>query len=50
MAKLISTNPSKAYEKIGEVEISSDVEIEAKVKQANSAKLSWKEFGVKKRI
>ncbi len=50
MTKLISTNPSKDYEKIGEVEVSSDVEIEAKIKQANSAKLSWKELGVKKRI
>lgn len=50
MTKLISTNPSKAYEKLGEVEISSDVEIEEKVKQANNAKLGWKELGVKKRI
>ena len=50
MTKLISTNPSKDYEKIGEVEVSSYVEIEEKVKQANNAKLSWKELGVEKRI
>ena len=50
MTKLVSTNPSKAYENIGEVDISSDVEIEKKVKLANNAKLGWKELGVKKRI
>ena len=50
MTKLISTNPSKAYENIGEVDISSDIEIDEKVKLANNAKLAWKELGVKKRI
>ncbi len=50
MAKLVSTNPSKAYEKLGEVDISSDVEVEEKVKQANNVKFAWKELGVKKRI
>lgn len=50
MAKLISTNPAKNYEVVGEVEISSDKDIAEKVKNAQEAKLIWKEFGVKKRI
>lgn len=50
MAKLISTNPAKNYEIIGEVDISSDNEIIKKVEFANKAKLNWKELGTKKRI
>lgn len=50
MTKLISTNPSKNYKVIGEVDISSDEEIKTKVELANKAKLKWKELGVKKRI
>ncbi|MFA5966895.1 MAG: aldehyde dehydrogenase family protein [Patescibacteria group bacterium] len=50
MAQLISTNPSKNYEAIGEVEISSDSEIKEKVALANQVKRVWKEFGVQKRI
>lgn len=50
MAKIISTNPGKNYETVGEVEISSDNEIIEKVKGANQAKLLWKELGVKRRI
>ncbi len=50
MAKLISTNPAKDYETVGEVEISSDKDIAEKVKDAQEAKLIWKESGVKKRI
>lgn len=49
MKKLISTNPAKGYEKVGEVDISSDVDIKEKVSLANEAKLNWKEIGVKKR-
>ncbi len=50
MKKLISTNPAKNYEALGEVKISSDEEIKEKVFLSNKAKFSWKEFGIKKRI
>ena len=50
MAKLISTNPSKNYEILGEVEKSTEQEIADKVKKANQAKLNWKELGVLKRV
>lgn len=50
MAKLVSTNPSKNYEVIGEVEISFDDEINEKVVLANQAKLGWKELGVMQRV
>ena len=50
MAKLISTNPGKNYEIVGEVEISTDDEIKQKIIHANQAKLAWKELGIKKRI
>lgn len=50
MGKLISTNPAKNYEIVGEVEISSDKDILEKIKSAKKARLTWKESGVKKRI
>lgn len=50
MSKLISTNPSKNYSFIGEIEISSEDEIKEKVSKAREAKSSWKEIGVNKRI
>ncbi|MHA1918011.1 MAG: aldehyde dehydrogenase family protein [Candidatus Ranarchaeia archaeon] len=50
MGKIISTNPGKDYEKIGEVESSKDDEIKNKVAKANEAKTLWKELGVKERI
>lgn len=50
MAKLISTNPSKNYEILGEVEISTDEEITEKVANANKTKTEWRELGIKKRI
>ncbi|MFH0856710.1 MAG: aldehyde dehydrogenase family protein [bacterium] len=50
MSKLISTNPAKNYEVVGEVEISTDEEITEKVAAANRAKKEWKEMGVRKRI
>ena len=50
MGKIISTNPAKNYEILGEVEISSDADVIEKVKLAKKAKLSWKELGVKKRV
>jgi succinate-semialdehyde dehydrogenase/glutarate-semialdehyde dehydrogenase len=50
MKKLISTNPGKNYEILGEVEISSDEEIKIKTSNANEAKITWKEIGIEKRI
>lgn len=50
MGKIISTNPAKNFEILGEVSISTDEEIQEKVRLANSAKISWKDLGIKKRI
>ena len=50
MKKLISTNPAKNYEVLGEVDTSSDAEIKEKVALANEAMMMWKEFGLQKRI
>jgi succinate-semialdehyde dehydrogenase/glutarate-semialdehyde dehydrogenase len=50
MDKLISTNPAKNYEVVGEVDISTETEIEEKVRLAKEAKSEWKELGIKKRI
>lgn len=50
MKKLISTNPAKNYEVIGEVNVSTDEEIREKVELANKAKSAWKELGIKKRV
>ncbi len=50
MKTLISTNPAKNYEIVGEVKISTNKEIRDKVTKANSAKFIWKGLGVKKRI
>ncbi len=50
MVKLISTNPAKNYEVVGEVEISTDKEIAEKVDNANKAKTIWKEMSIKQRI
>ncbi len=48
--KLVSTNPAKNYEAIGEVDISTEQEIKDKVGRAQKAKLVWKEMTVEKRI
>ena len=50
MTKLISTNPAKNYEVVGEIEISTDKDISEKVYRANQTKTIWKEIGIKKRI
>jgi succinate-semialdehyde dehydrogenase/glutarate-semialdehyde dehydrogenase len=50
MSELVSTNPGDAYSVIGEVSISDDAEIAAKVAQANAAKTAWKELGIDERI
>jgi acyl-CoA reductase-like NAD-dependent aldehyde dehydrogenase len=48
--KLVSINPSKNFEKIGEVFVSTEDEIKKKVGAAHDAKLAWKELGVSRRI
>lgn len=48
--KLISTNPGKNYEVIGEVEVSSAKEIEQKVEKARAAQNAWKEIGLEERV
>jgi len=49
IAKIISKNPAKNYEIIGEIEASSDYDIQETVRRANQAKASWKEIGIQKR-
>lgn len=50
MSKIISTNPGKNYEVIGEVIVSSKKEIQEKVEKAHKAKEGWKELGVEGRV
>ncbi|MFH1602174.1 MAG: aldehyde dehydrogenase family protein [Candidatus Shapirobacteria bacterium] len=50
MAKLVSANPGRNYEIVGEIEISSKREIKQKVDQAEKAHNNWKSLGVKERI
>ncbi|PIY69533.1 hypothetical protein COY90_00170, partial [Candidatus Roizmanbacteria bacterium CG_4_10_14_0_8_um_filter_39_9] len=50
MNKIISTNPGKNYEVVGEVFVTSSREITQKVYAANKAKKQWKVLGLDKRI
>ncbi|MEX0616281.1 MAG: aldehyde dehydrogenase family protein [Candidatus Woykebacteria bacterium] len=50
MPKLVSTNPAKNYELVGEVSVSTASEIAENVKKAQATKEAWKELGVKKRV
>lgn len=50
MNKLVSTNPGRGFEVIGEVEISTEKEVIEKVKASHEAKEKWKELGIGKRI
>ncbi len=50
MSKLVSTNPSKNYEQVGEVGVSTLGDIEAKVTKAHTAKKAWRELNVAGRI
>lgn len=49
MTKLISTNPSN-YEILGEVEISTEKEIQEKVKKAYASQKEWHSIGLSRRI
>jgi len=48
--KLISTNPSKNYQVIGEVEVSSPEDVVAKVMLAHRTKRAWQDLGVEGRV
>jgi len=50
MNKLISTNPSKNFEEIGSVQISSLKEIERAVQKARDAFKTWGKLSVKERV
>jgi len=50
MTKLISTNPANNYQKIGEVDVTTEKEITRKVHEAHQTKTTWKELGIKGRI
>lgn len=47
---LISTNPSRGYEVLGEVEVSSEEDVAAKVAAARVAQKDWAALGVEGRI
>lgn len=49
MSKLLSTNPAKNYEVVGEVRVSTKEEITKKVKLARAVLPVWKDLGAKKR-
>ncbi len=49
MAKLISTNPSN-YEILGEIEVSTEKEIQEKVELAHGSQKDWNAIGLSKRI
>ena len=48
--KIISTSPANNYKTIGEVDVSTREEVEARVQAAQNAKTAWKELGVVARI
>lgn len=50
MSKLTSTNPSRNYQAVGEVETSTPDEVKAKVDKARSAKKEWGGLGVAGRV
>lgn len=50
MKHIVSTNPGRNYESVGEVEATSEVDIIKKVQEANDAKDVWRFVGVDERI
>ena len=49
MKTIISTNPGKGYEKLGEVTASTEEEIISAVKLANKATLTWSKLSLEER-
>lgn len=50
MTKLVSTNPGKNYQVVGEVEVSSEQEIKSKVQKAHQTLDKWNELGLEGRV
>lgn len=50
LQKIVSLNPGKNYEVVGEIPVSTIDEINKKVSQAHDAKQSWANLDVKKRL
>src|SRR5690348_4530267 len=48
--KLTSTNPSRGYQIVGEVEVSTPEEVAAKVALAHKAKQAWQDLGIAGRV
>lgn len=48
--KLTSTNPSKDFETVGEVEVSTAADVKASVEAARAAQRAWRDLGVKGRV
>lgn len=48
--KLISTNPGKNYEAVGEIETSTEEEIRQKAEKAKEAQNHWRQIGLDERI
>jgi succinate-semialdehyde dehydrogenase/glutarate-semialdehyde dehydrogenase len=49
MKTLVSTNPSKGYQLLGEVEVTTPEAVQAAVSKAHAAKKSWQELGIEGR-
>ena len=47
---IVSTNPSRGYEVIGDVEVSSPEEVQSKVQAAREAFSSWSQLSVEERL
>ena len=50
LQKIVSLNPGKNYEVIGEVTVTTHAEIDHKISQARKAAVSWASLPIKKRI
>lgn len=50
LQNIISTNPGKNYEIIGQIPITPRDEINRKITQAKTAQRSWAALGLKKRL
>lgn len=50
MTKLISTNPGKNYQVVGDVEVSTEKEIKNRIKKAHQAQKKWVGLGVEGRV
>ncbi len=49
-ARLTSTNPARGYEVLGNVEISTEIEVKSKIKDAHKAQKAWHKIGLDQRV